>query len=90
MAENTSILSASAEQRRERIRATLARRHLFERIFRGMGILAILIALVLVGSLFWMVISKGYPAFTQANISTEIHLVPAGAMPAPGRDASSG
>ena len=43
--------SAAAERRRERIRASLARRHLFERLFRGLGLVAILIGLALVASL---------------------------------------
>ena len=68
--------SAAAQRRRARIRASLGRRHLFEFIFRGLGILAILIGLGLVGSLFWMVISKGYPAFTQAKLSTVVYFDP--------------
>jgi len=68
--------SAAAERRRERIRASLARRHLFERLFRGLGLVAILIGLALVASLFWMVIAKGYPAFTQAKLSTVAYFDP--------------
>lgn len=70
------ISSSSAEQRRARIRASLRRRRLFEHTFRGLGIVAILIGLGLVGSLFWMVVSKGYPAFTQANLSTVVYFDP--------------
>ncbi|HLW27399.1 MAG TPA: phosphate ABC transporter permease PstA [Kiloniellales bacterium] len=76
MTDSFTVSSSGAERRRARIRAGLGRRHLFERIFRGLGVLAILIALALVGSLFWMVISKGYPAFTQANLETEVYFDP--------------
>lgn len=76
MADITSTSSAGTEKRLERVRASLARRHLFERFFRALGIAAILVALGLVGSLFWMVISKGYPAFTQASLTAVVHFDP--------------
>ncbi|RUT31332.1 phosphate ABC transporter permease PstA [Arsenicitalea aurantiaca] len=68
--------SAADEAKRARIRASLARRHLTERIFKGLGVAAVVTALALVGTLFWMVISKGYPAFTQANVALEVYFDP--------------
>jgi phosphate transport system permease protein len=76
MADITSTSKEMAEERQRRVRATLAHRHLIERIFRGCGIAAIVIALGLVATLFWMVISKGYPAFTQANVTLEVYFDP--------------
>ncbi|MGV6873648.1 phosphate ABC transporter permease PstA [Pseudochelatococcus sp. B33] len=66
-----------AALRRERVSASLTRRHVVERLFRGVGIAAIVIALSLVGTLFWMVVSKGYPAFTQATLRLEVTFDPA-------------
>ncbi|WP_116652339.1 phosphate ABC transporter permease PstA [Pelagibacterium sediminicola] len=76
MADTTTSTDAAARARRETIRKGLGRRHLTEKLFRGFGIGAILIALGLVGTLFWMVISKGYPAFTQANATLEVYFDP--------------
>ena len=76
MADITTSTDAAARARRETVRKGLGRRHLTERLFRGFGIGAILIALGLVGTLFWMVISKGYPAFTQANATLEVYFDP--------------
>lgn len=81
---NTSEPESNATQR-ERIRQGLSRRHRSEAIFRGMGIGAVLIALALVGTLFWQVLSKGLPAFTQAtlhlNVTFDEELISAGPMP---------
>lgn len=76
MSEIVANTKETVERKAERIRATLARRHLIERLFKGAGITAIVIALSLVGILFWMVISKGYPAFTQANLTVEVYFDP--------------
>ena len=59
---------ASAAERRKLVRAGLARRHLTERLFRGFGILAIVLALGFVALLFTDVLRKGIPAFTQSNL----------------------
>jgi len=59
---------ASAAERRKLVRAGLARRHLTERLFRGFGVLAIVLALGFVALLFTDVLRKGIPAFTQSNL----------------------
>ena len=59
---------ASAAERRKLVRAGLGRRHLTERLFRGFGILAIVLALGFVGILFTDVLRKGIPAFMQSNV----------------------
>ncbi|WP_417579739.1 phosphate ABC transporter permease PstA [Pelagibacterium sp.] len=62
----------TADQRRARIRKGLAGRHRSEAIFRAAGIGAVLIALGLVGTLFWQVMTKGAPAFTQATLHLDV------------------
>ncbi|MGI6247038.1 MAG: phosphate ABC transporter permease PstA [Pseudochelatococcus sp.] len=66
-----------AARRQARVRAGLARRHLVERLFRGAGLAAIVIALGLVVTLFWMMVSKGAPAFMQATLSLDATFDPA-------------
>jgi phosphate transport system permease protein len=76
MAHITATTAAANAERLARVRKSLARRHIVERVFRGLGIGAIVMALFLVATLFWMVISKGYPAFTQANVTLEVYFDP--------------
>ncbi len=61
---------------RERIRASLARRHRSEAIFRGLGIAAVLLALGFVAILFTTIISKGLPSFQQARLHVEVYFDP--------------
>lgn len=84
----TDIASTSDDaitERRQRVHKSLTRRHRSEAIFRGLGIGAILIAVALVGTLFWQVLSKGLPAFTQATLHLDVtfseDLVSAGPAP---------
>lgn len=67
---------ASAAERRKLVRAGLGRRHLTERLFRGFGILAIVLALGFVALLFTDVLRKGIPAFMQSNVHLEVTFDP--------------
>ncbi|WP_240549495.1 phosphate ABC transporter permease PstA [Devosia salina] len=60
-----------------RVRATLARRHRGEAIFRGLGILAVVLALGFVAILFTTIISKGLPSFQQSRLHLEVFFDPA-------------
>ncbi|WEK05272.1 MAG: phosphate ABC transporter permease PstA [Candidatus Devosia phytovorans] len=60
--------SPAVNERTQRIRAGLRRRHLSETIFRNCGIVAIVAALGFVAILFADVLAKGIPAFTQSNL----------------------
>ena len=74
---------------RDRIRASLARRHRSEAIFRGLGIAAVLLALAFVAILFTTIISKGLPSFQQSRLHVEVFFDPAviDVGPAPTRQA---
>ena len=72
----TSTSLGQAAARRERVRAGLARRHAGERLFRALGVVAIVLALGFVALLFTDVLRKGIPAFTQSNIRLEITFDP--------------
>ncbi|ODT70005.1 MAG: phosphate ABC transporter, permease protein PstA [Pelagibacterium sp. SCN 63-23] len=72
----TSTTLDSATERRDRVRAGLARRHLGERLFRYFGVLAIVLALGFVALLFTDVLRKGIPAFSQSNIRLEVTFDP--------------
>lgn len=67
---------ATAAERRKLVRAGLGRRHLTERLFRGFGVLAIVLALGFVALLFTDVLRKGIPAFRQSNVRLEVTLDP--------------
>ena len=64
----TTSAAPSVSERTSRIRAGLGRRHLTERLFRGFGVAAIVLALGFVTLLFADVLLKGIPAFTQSNL----------------------
>ena len=86
MSDFSSVSEASQhEERLGRVRQGLARRHRQEFIFRSIGIAAIALALTLVGILFWQVLTKGLPAFTQATLNLSVtfdeELVTAGPAP---------
>ena len=63
--------ASSAAQRRVR------RRHVADWRLQAYGIMAIAIALGLLGTLFVSVVSNGYPAFVQTKVSLEIYIDPA-------------
>lgn len=64
----TTSAAPAVSERTSRIRAGLGRRHLTERLFRGFGVTAIVLALGFVTLLFADVLLKGIPAFTQSNL----------------------
>jgi phosphate transport system permease protein len=73
MATDVQISSEpAASERTRRIRAGLRRRHMSEKIFRGLGIAAIAVALGFVAILFADVFRKGVPAFIQSNLHLEV------------------
>ena len=59
------------------IRNKLRRRHRGEAIFRGLGRLAIILALGFVALLFTDILRKGIPAFTQSNLHLSVTFDPA-------------
>lgn len=63
-------------ENRAKIRKGLARRHRNEMIFKGIGMGAIILALSFVAILFTMIISKGLPAFKQAELTTQVYFDP--------------
>ncbi|MEO5807387.1 phosphate ABC transporter permease PstA [Devosia sp.] len=77
----TDMLAATAikptNERTQRIRASLRRRHTGEAIFRGLGLAAIILALGFVVLLFTDIIRKGAPAFIQSNVHLSINFDPA-------------
>jgi len=76
---NTVPTTADTEQkhRLETIRRGLGRRHAREKRFRAYGIAAIAAALGFVAILFFMILSKGLPAFTQATLTLDVYFDPA-------------
>jgi phosphate transport system permease protein len=85
----TSTTIDPAAERRQRVRAGLARRHNGERMFRIFGVVAIVLALGFVTILFADVLRKGIPAFTQSNVQLAVTFDPEliKADPAPERAA---
>ena len=67
---------SSALNTRERVAATLGRRRRSERTFRGLGLGAILIALLALATLLTDIIGKGYSAFEQTHITLQVFLDP--------------
>ncbi|MCW9039497.1 MAG: phosphate ABC transporter permease PstA, partial [Rhodospirillales bacterium] len=65
--------SASAHASTERVRASLRRRYAAERRFRAYGIVAIMLALLGLATLFVSIIGKGHTAFVQTHILASVH-----------------
>lgn len=63
--------------RKQRIQASLQKRHRTEKLFRGLGLAAVVMGLGFVALLFVTILSKGLPAFWQATITTEVYFDPA-------------
>lgn len=59
-----------------RVRASLQRRQRQEKRFRLLGIGAVIVALLLVASLFGSILSKGLPSFWQATFVMDVHFDP--------------
>lgn len=70
------ISQPQTADRLELIRAGLRARHARERRFRAYGVGAILAALGFVAILFTMIFIKGLPAFTQAELTLDVHFDP--------------
>ena len=77
MADTLSTPAPASNDRTRLIRASLARRHLSESIFRGLGLAAIIVALGFVALLFVDIVRKGIPAFTQSNLHLSVTFDPA-------------
>ena len=67
----------AAPTTRQRVAASLKRRHSAERRFRTLGLSAVVVALAALSILFADIISKGYTAFRQAHIELNVFLDPA-------------
>jgi phosphate transport system permease protein len=72
--ENTS--ASSGRQARQKVAASLTRRHRQEKLFRGMGFASVVISLLLVALLFINIFSKGLPAFWQSTVTLDIYFDP--------------
>ncbi len=60
----------------ERVRATLARRRRFERIFSALGVAAIGLSLLALATLFFDVVSRARTAFVQTYITLDVIIDP--------------
>ena len=60
----------------ERVRATLARRHRFERIFGALGMAAIGVSLLALATLFFDVASRARSAVVQTYVMLDVVLDP--------------
>ena len=60
----------------ERVRATLARRHRFERIFGTLGMAAIAVSLLALATLFFDVAARARTAFVQTYLTLDVALDP--------------
>ncbi|WP_152663077.1 phosphate ABC transporter permease PstA [Arsukibacterium ikkense] len=60
----------------QKVAVSLNRRHRHEKLFKGVGLVASLISLLLVAILFINIFSKGLPAFWQSAITLEIYFDP--------------
>jgi phosphate transport system permease protein len=69
--------SRTAADTRRLVEKSLRRRYWAERRFRAYGLGAVLLGCVFVFFLFGSIISKGYSAFRQAQITLDIHYDPA-------------
>ena len=68
--------AATREARLKRIETTLNARHRREKIFRGLGMAAVLASLFFVALLFSSILSRGLPAFWQSAIITDVYFDP--------------
>jgi len=70
----------------EKMRATLKRRYAAEKRFRAYGIVAILLALAMLVTLFTTIIGTGYTAFVQHTVHLDVTLYPQDIDPDGNRD----
>lgn len=71
--ESPAVLSKT----QQKVAASLNRRHRQEKLFKGVGLGAVLISLTLVAVLFINIFAKGLPAFWQSAITLDIYFDPA-------------
>ena len=76
MTATVSTTHQSSIERTKLIRASLTRRNMSEKIFRGLGLAAVVLALGFVALLFIDVGRKGIPAFTQSNLHLSVTFDP--------------
>ena len=76
IAENPIKAVAAPSQVQQKVIASLSKRHRKERLFRRLGLTAVLISLALVAVLFVNIFSKGLPAFWQSAITLNIYFDP--------------
>lgn len=74
---------------RKLVEASLPRRYLSERIFRGFGLLSVVFGVVFLGFLLFTIVGNGYGAFFQTRIRLDIFFDPAVIDPSGGRDAET-
>ena len=74
--EPLASANAATIERTQLIRRGLRRRHASEAIFRGLGLLAVALALGFVALLFIDVIRKGTPAFIQTSLTFDVTFDP--------------
>ena len=77
IAENPIKAVAAPSQVQQKVIASLQKRHRKERLFRALGLSAVLISLALVVVLFINIFSKGVPAFWQSAVTLDIYFDPA-------------
>lgn len=71
-ADNPTPLSKT----QQKVAASLNRRHRQEKLFKGIGLGAVIISLTLVAILFINIFAKGLPAFWQSAITLDIYFDP--------------
>ena len=76
IAENPIKAVAAPSQVQQKVIASLQKRHRKERLFRALGLSAVLISLALVAVLFINIFAKGLPAFWQSTITLDIYFDP--------------
>lgn len=69
-------LTDPAQIRRAQVRKSLQSRNRAEKIFRGIGLTAVLLAVGFVGVLFGNILYKGIPAFWQVSYTAEVYFDP--------------
>lgn len=72
--ENTS--APSGRLARQKVAASLGKRHRQEKLFRAAGFGAVVTSLLLVALLFVNIFSKGLPAFWQSTVTLDIYFDP--------------
>ena len=63
-------------QRKERVKASLMKRHAQEKRFRTLGLAGVIIGLGFVALLFVTIFAKGLPAFWQSTLHTQLYFNP--------------